>query len=275
MPVNRTRPAAPAALDEGVTPLLALQNAFRYWWVLTALTMTGALIGWAAHLSRPVLYESIARLPVGFDYVSTGPMSQFEEDIAMEVVGGLLTANDVMDRAAARALETGYTLDAITMRQMAIVERRLNVWELRVRAEDPATAEQIAALWMGEAHAVISESYRHAVLADSLNRYTRSLETCLARAAVSEPVSVQCSDMNFEAIQAGLVQAGEQLNEELTASRGLFVGLRIGQPETAGEAVGPVRYGRAGFALGGALIGLVIAVALLETGLISRLLRRS
>lgn len=274
MPVKSTRAAAPAAITEGISPLLSLQNALHYWWVLAALTALGALLGWAAHLTRPVLYESIRGLPIGFDYVSTGPMTQFEEDIAMEVVSGLLTAQDVMERTVARLNETGLDLDPLAMRKMAIVERRLNVWELRIRAEDPAVAEQIASTWMEEAHAVISESYGHAVLAESLARYARSLETCLARSAASEPASGQCSGASITNVQEELVKVGEQMAQERNASRALFVGMRIGDPEMIVAAERPIRYGRAGFALGGAIIGLILGIVLVETGLVQRLLGR-
>lgn len=274
MPVKSTRAAAPAAIYEGISPLLALQDALRYWWVLAALIVLGALIGWATHLTRPVLYESIIGLPIGFDYVSTGPITQYEEDVAMEVVGGLLTAPDVMERTVARLNEAGLDLTPLAMRKMAIIERRLNVWELRVRAEDPATTEQIVSTWMEEAHAAISESYRHAILANSLARYARSLETCLARTAASEPTSGQCGGTSIPNIQEELVKVGGQMAQEQEAGRGLFVGMRIGELERIASADRPIRYGRAGFALGGALIGLVLGIVLLETGLIQRLLGR-
>lgn len=274
MPVKSTRAAAPAAITEGISPLLSLQNALRYWWILAALTALGALIGWAAHLTRPVLYESIRGLPIGFDYVSTGPMTQFEEDIAMEVVSGLLTAPDVIERTVARLNAVGLDLTPLTMRKMAIVERRLNVWELRIRAENPAAAEQIASTWMEEAHATISESYGHSVLADSLGRYARSLETCLARTAASEPASGLCSATNITNIQEELVKVGGEIVQEREASRGLFVGMRISDPEMIVAAERPIRYGRAGFALGGALIGLLLGIVLVETGVIRRLLGR-
>ena len=274
MPVKSTRAAAPAAITEGISPLLSLQNALRYWWVLAALTALGALLGWAAHLTRPVLYESIRGLPIGIDYVSTGPITQYEEDIAMEVVGGLLTAPDVMERTVARLDEAGINLTPLAMRKMAIVERRLNVWELRIRAEDPALSEQIASTWMEEAHAAISESYDHAILADSLERYARSLETCLARAAVTEPTSGECGGTSITNIQEELVKVGGQMAQERNASRGLFVGLRISDPELLVQADRPIRYGRAGLALGGGLIGLVLGIVLVETGLIRRLLGR-
>jgi hypothetical protein len=62
--------------------------------------------------------------------------------------------------------------------------------------------------------------------------------------------------------------------QEREASRGLFVGMRIGEPELLVAADRPIRYGRAGFALGGALIGLVLGIVRVETGLIRRLLGR-
>lgn len=274
MPVKRTRAAAPAAITEGISPLLSLHNALRYWWVLAALTALGAMVGWAAHLTRPVLYESIIGLPIGFDYVSTGPITQYEEDIAMEMVGGLLTAPDVMERTSARLNEIGLNVNPLAMRKMAILERRLNVWELRIRAGDPALTEQIANTWMEEAYATISESYGHAILADSLARYARSLETCLARTAASEPASVECSGTGTRNVQEELVKVGGQIAQEREASRGLFVGLRISDPEILVQADRPIRFGRAGFALAGGLIGLVLGIVLVETGLFRRLLGR-
>lgn len=284
MPAPKTKVAAasqpesdpgPIAEDfDGLDPGQILSNAFRLWWVILALTLVGGVLGLFFHRLNPPVYEATGRFSASIDYVLTGPLTQFEEDTALNMIGGLIGSQPVLDAVVEQATAEGYAITATDLRRMAVIERQLNTWDLRVRHTDPVFAGRIASIWVEEGQAILLDSYEHALQADSLNRYLRSLENCLAVAAASEPSHALCSQARFSEIQADLAEAGAALYQERIASRGLFVGLTIGPADAAVIGERPVLYGQNQLVLAGGLLGMLLGVGLVELGSLARRTRR-
>jgi len=152
-----------------------------------------------------------------------------------------------------------------------VLERRVNVWDLRVRNTDAHVAERLANLWVEQGQATLLEAYQHALQADRLNRYLASLESCLAKAAASETGSGQCSKARFAEIQEDIRASGKMFAQERLASLGLFSGLTIGPIEPASTAAGPVLFNRNQMVLAGCFIGLLLGVALVQLAIPARL----
>ncbi len=264
-----------SAADGSFVPLAALQNAIRFWWFLALMVIFGGLVGFLIHLSRPPIYEATAQFSASIDYVATGPMTQFEEDTALNAVNDLLYSDQVAQMVADQLKTEGLSEDVASLKQSAVMERRVNVFVLRVRAADPQRAGQIASAWLKQGQVVLQDSYQHALAADRLNRYLLSLENCLTQSVETEPVSVPCSPARFAEIQSDMSQAGKALAEERQASHELFSGLTIGP--TDGPAVNsrPVIFGRNQVVMAGALIGFLVGVWLIQLGLPARLWKRS
>jgi hypothetical protein len=274
--VHKTEASAVGAVEqEGFAPLAALHNTLRFWWVVFLLTVIGGAAGLLFHRFNPSVYEAVGRFTASIDFVATGPLTQFEEDVALNAVQDVVFSSDVINKVAVQAQAEGIDVRADDLYRIAVIERKVNVWILRVRHSDPAVAKQIAQIWVTQGHAVLLESYAHAVQAQLLSRYVQALENCLSSSAASEPSHGLCNQHRFDEIQADLRDAGQALIEERKASRNLFAGLTIGSVDQAVVSSSPVLYGRSPLVLAGSLLGFILGVLLNQFGLPARWMRRS
>lgn len=261
-----------APQDDHFVPLAALQTAVRFWWFVSLLVIAGGLVGWLAHRVRPPVYEAVAHFSTTLNYVSTGPLTQYEEDTAINLVGDIIYSDaNVVPRVIERAAAEGIHTNLTELKKATVLERKVNVWDLRVRNTDPHVAERLANIWVEQGQAVLLEGYQHTLRADHWDRYLRSLENCLAKAAASEPASGQCSGSRFAEIQEDIRSAGTELYQERIASLGLFSGITIGPIEQAVVSGSPVLYNRNQLVLAGCFIGLILGIGLVQLGVLERL----
>jgi hypothetical protein len=271
LPAFQPEPAEPGSFSLN----LILQRMLCYWWLVGLLTVAGGLVGLLALIARPPVYEAAAKFSASIDFVSTGPMTQLDEDVALNAIGDVLSSSAVRQSVVDRAAAEGINISPAQLKASALLERRVNAWDLRVRSPDPRVADRLANLWAEQGQAALSEAYRHALLADHWNNYLLSLERCLTASVASEPSGVQCSRSRFSEIQSDLTQAGQALDQERQASQGLFSGLRLGQVDYTGGATNLVLYGRSQGALAGCAIGFLLSIWLVQSGILARWLRRS
>lgn len=261
--------------DGGFSPSDLINQALRFWWFLVALTFLGGIAGLLIHQVRPPVYEAVGHFSASIDYVATGPLTQYDEDVALNAVGNLLISRPVLNQVITRAETEGIHIDRAGLAQMAVVERKLTVWDLRVRNTDANLAERIASIWVEEGQVLLLDSYQHAIQAELINKQIKSLENCLGKSVSSEPSSPLCTRYRFVDIQADLKKAGDVLFQERKASHGLFSGLVIG-PETAPVlSLKPVMRGRNQLVLAGSVIGLLMSIFLINLGLPSRWWKRN
>jgi hypothetical protein len=247
-----------------------LNSALRGWWLLALFALLGGLLGLGISSLRPTVYESGFTVLTSIDLTNTGEQTQFEEDLGMEAVGQLIGSTGVYARMAAQAQKEGITLDASSLLTMASLERRLGTWRMRLRDSDPRRAERIAAIWQSIVLADLSEAMQHASAADGLQRKQLSLEACLNQSAFNEPSAAQCSPLTLRALQSQLRAAARLIAEERTASHGLISAILV---DTVPKPIIPaaaVLYQRGQMAAAGALIGLILAIWLLQSGLAAR-----
>jgi hypothetical protein len=256
-----------------MAPWIVLQTSLHFWWLMVLTIALGGLGGWLFFRSRPPLYEAVTNFSVGIDFVQTGNMTQFEEDVAINKIGDLLLSTPVVGKVVDQARAEGLAVDYQTIRQMTLAERKLNVLNLRVQSTDVVLAERVAQVWVAVGWQILDESYVHAVQAERLDRYISGLETCLEKAVVIEPVQPVCGNMRFEEVQNSLREAGRALAAERDASHGLFAGLRLGDEEAPVVSAGPVRYGQGQSVLAGSLLGLLLGVVVIQSGLLRRWMR--
>jgi uncharacterized protein involved in exopolysaccharide biosynthesis len=261
---------ASIANENGFAPLHALQTTMRFWWFIFLLMLAGGGIAWLIHRIQPSQFEAVARFSANIDYVSTGPLSQYEEDTALNGIGDLIYSNAVIQKVVDRAAAEGIRTSLVELKRAAVLERRFDIWELRVRNADPNLAERLANLWVEQGQAALIEGYQHALQADHINRYLLSLENCLAETAASEPSSAQCSRARFAQIQEDIRQAGKVLSQERLASRGLFSGVMIGPVDQASLPEKPVIYQRNQVILAGCLIGFLLGAGFVQLGIPAR-----
>ncbi|MBE0696353.1 MAG: hypothetical protein IH586_05470 [Anaerolineaceae bacterium] len=262
-------------LDQGFSPLDTLNQALRFWWFLFVLIFLGGMVGVFIHQLRPPVYEAIGHFTATIDYVATGPLTQYDEDVALNAVGNVILSRLVLDRLVIKAKAEGIIIDRPGLIKMAVLERRFTTWDLRVRSTDLQTAEQITNLWVEEGQAQLLESYQHTIQAEQISTYIQSMESCLGKSVTGEPSTALCTRYRFADIQDDLQKAGKALAQERKAALGLFSGLRIGPAGSVSISKSPVAYGRNQLVLAGGLIGLLVGFWLLNLGVPARWLKRS
>lgn len=238
-------------------PTELLQASLQKWWLVTLLVLIGGLAGWLLFLIRPPYYEARASLLVTVDFTSTGALTQFEEDSMMDAVGDVLRANDVIQGAVSRANQQGIAIVLQDFKRIAFAERRLGTWEMRVQHPSPEVAMQLANLWLEEGDKALTSAYQHAVAAERLQRYAGSLESCLARSVVAEPVSTGCAPAERAQVQKEIQQVASTLAAERKASRGILAATLLGSGEASPLPDRPVETGRGGYMLIGSLLGFL------------------
>lgn len=264
MPLNQAQ--APEA-QEPFIPLAALENALRYWWIAALLMILGGLTGLLVHSFRPALYESTAQFSVAIDYVSTGPLTQYDEDLAINTAGHLFGSLDVLQAVVDQANAEGIATNLTELRSRAVLERNFSIWNIRVRNPDPHNAKRLTAIWMNVGQSFLEEGYQHAIQAQLLERYIQSQANCLERLGANQPINEPCSSATFAGIQANLKAAGDALNQERMASQGLFSGLTLGPFNPPNTSPQLVTFGRGQFVFLGGLLGLILGLAAIEIGM--------
>lgn len=262
-----------SSLTDGFAPLAAVLNALRYWWFIFVLALLGALIGWLIHFSQPPVYEAVARFSSGIDYVSTGPLTQYEEDTALNAIGDLVGSNDVLTKVDEAARAEGIVISPLDLARSITLEHRVNDWDVRVRYPDARIAQRLANLWSEQGQAVLVDRYRHAQQAEHLNWTMQALENCLASSAAAEPSSGQCSRGRIVDLQNDLQTIGQAYEQERLASQGMFSGLLVGPAAPVMVSARPVLFGQNQLILAGCLIGLLVGAVAVQFDLPRRLLK--
>lgn len=261
--------------DRGFSPSDSINQVLSFWWFLVGLTFLGGIAGFLIHQARPPVYEAVGHFSASIDYVATGPLTQYDEDVALNQVGNILTSGLVINKVIMQMETEGIHVDSAGLSRMAVVERRMTVWDVRIRNTDAKLAEHIARVWVEEGQTLLLDSYQHALQAELINNQIKTLENCLGKSVSSEPSSPLCTRYRFVDIQGDLEKAGEALYQERKASNGLFSGLVIG-PETLPVLPSePVMRGRNQLVLAGSVIGLLMGIFLFSLGLPSRWWKRN
>jgi hypothetical protein len=254
-------------VEDSFIPLAALENAFRFWWIIALFIVIGGLGGLVVHSMNPPVYEARAQFSIAIDFVSTGPLTQYEEDLAINTAGHIFDSTEVLQRVVDQAEVEGIAINLEDLRSQTTLERKFSVWSLRVRDADVKVAERLAAIWLNQGEAILLQGYHHAIQAYTIERYIQSQEDCLANIGVSEPSFGICNKLHFTDIQKNLRDAGRALFEERQASRGIFTGLTLGPFNLLGASSEPVTAGRNQYVFLGGGMSLLLSIILIEWGI--------
>ncbi|GAP07521.1 MAG TPA: hypothetical protein DEQ80_00080 [Anaerolinea thermolimosa] len=253
----------------------ALTLAIQRWWVIALLVLTGGLCGLAVDLLLPPDYEAGFYVLVGIDQTNAGELTQYEQDVLFESIGGILYAPSMLQQVAATASAQGLDVTADWLKPRIRVERRQSLWQARVRAPSPGEAESLAHIWLNESQTEIQRAYASAETADGLTRYLQSLENCLTQAVTSPPSYGLCSQANLAAIQKELHQTGAEANAARLAARGINTSLMIDLPQMDLIPAQRILLKRGQRGLAGGFIGFLIAIWVVQISTPSRFWRRN
>lgn len=260
-PMNES-PLSP--LSHGFSVYHTLTLALQRWWVMALLVFMGGLCGLAFDLLLPPDYEAGFYVLVGIDQTNAGELTQYEQDVLFESVGGILYAPSMLQQVATTATAQGMKVTAEWLKPHTRVERRQSLWQARVRAPSRGEAEALAHIWLSLSQAEIQRAYASAETADGLTRYLKSLENCLTQAVTSPPSYGECSQANLAAIQKELRQTGAEANAARLAARGVNTSLMIDSPQMDLLPAQRTLVQRGQRTLAGSLLGFLVAIWLVQ-----------
>lgn len=252
---------------EGFTPRDHLTTILRRWWLLAALIFFGGLLGLLVDALRPAQYEAGFRITVGINQTTAGELTQYEQDVMFEAVGGILYAPIQLEAVAQQAATRGIPLTAAALKGNSDIERRLATWRVRVRANDPAHAEDVARMWLESSQVELLRAYASAREADSLERYLSSLESCLARAVTSPPSYGRCTQAELLAIQEEIAKTGAAFGAARISARGMSSSLVFDLAQMDAAPARRVTPQRGQMVLAGGMLGFVAGFWLAQANL--------
>jgi len=248
-----------------------LERFLRQWWLLAAVIVAGGIAGWIVFMLRPPLYEAKAAVTATIDLTRSGPLTETEEDMAVNMIDEIILSPQVYEPVLARAQERQIFLDWPTLFSISRVERYGESFELRIRHTDPETAAGLANLWIEETHNQLIQASLHAQQADHLRRYLISLETCLQTSTVETDPAFPCSLQAGSSIQDEIASVSPQLAAEISASLGLWPAVTIGPAEPAQIPDRPTVRGLNSLVLAGGLTGFLLGIWIIGADLPHRI----
>ena len=255
------------------SPREKAQNVISFWWIVACIAILGGLIGMVISAVRKPVYEARVTLTMGINFARTGILEQYDKDLALGTAAGIIYSTDVIQRVAEAAQQQNIPADYDYLINNSTIERKAWQWTLRVRAGDPEQAAFLANQWIEYGIQALTEAYKHALVASSLQDIVDSLEYCLQQVAVNAVVPV-CPYNSLDKLQAEFSAASDQLITEKQAARNLFPEMTFSVDQLAVPPDTPVLYGRNTLVLVGLLAGLLLGIAVVSTGLPERLSRR-
>jgi hypothetical protein len=140
-------------------PILHFYRIVRFWWVVLLSILLGGAAGYVIYRSGAPLYEATATfyVTIDFDRVEGGPLSQYDEDLALSVMQQVLYYSpEVQEKiiASPEFAEASFTQESWI--DSIILEREHAFWKIRVRHHSPEAAQSLVNLWaeLGYSHLV-------------------------------------------------------------------------------------------------------------------------
>jgi uncharacterized protein involved in exopolysaccharide biosynthesis len=135
------------------SPSEYFSRVISYWWVVMLATILGGVFGSIYYHLHPPVYEATATYFVTIDlnrFPTLGvreDLIQYNEDMALSTTEGALLSTEVLNSVVVQAQGLGKSLTVKDLLDSSTIERKHDIWELRYRSQDPATAQAIVNAW--------------------------------------------------------------------------------------------------------------------------------
>jgi hypothetical protein len=154
----------------------------------------GGLAGMLITRAHKPVYQSQAIITTAVDYTYTGHLQDFELDHLIMAVGDVIDSTSVRESVVESILSDDSSASADEIFNNMTLIRKGYKWLLTVRDSDPVTAQRIALLWANEALDSLTALRTAATDAFRFQVAQFTLEECLSRIVVVDPVSSGCSN---------------------------------------------------------------------------------
>ncbi|MBG0788218.1 MAG: hypothetical protein H0S79_24280 [Anaerolineaceae bacterium] len=144
-------------MSDMLDPISSLKNIFRNWWKIVLIAYLFSLVGLVASYLLPAKYQAQAVFTASIDFTEVNfenlvdgkgdplEFTQYDEDLALQVVERVLMADTDEAFAYAQTLDPSLTLDEFERDSQ--ISRYQAKWYLRYRHASPEVAQQIVNYW--------------------------------------------------------------------------------------------------------------------------------
>lgn len=257
-------------MENDLAPIQILNRLKHFWWGIVALMILGGGIGLFFATLRPAVYESNSTLSAVIDYAFVSRLEDWEEDQIFQAVGDVIQSSSVFEKVINDASAAGLPLSQQEIAANFSADRQDTRWVLRVRHSDPQTAQKFGQIWSQNAIAALGDLHKNAMTSVAVQSSLNSLVNCLQDKVVVDASSALCPEKDLTEVKKEIDAIANDPNlQEVWNS----LALSHTSFELTGEATlpsSPVLYGRNISALAGALIGLLLGVGLVNSGLLNK-----
>jgi capsular polysaccharide biosynthesis protein len=238
------------------SPREAVEFAIRRWWMVVVFMVLGGILGGVFHFFHKPVYEANAILNVSMEFykwnIPAAPdeimrQQDFAFNSAEAIINSIQVKNDVLEELNAK----GDKLDFITLGRKMSLERKTSIWELRVRDIDAEFATEAANVWAEKSLAALQTALDHAIKVNLLENEISSLGQGNSGITAGQPAGGANSEI--DALTSELIQ-------EKSASGGILSIMSFSLTNAATEPLKPVVYDTGTLVLGGACIGFLLSL---------------
>lgn len=242
---------------------LRLFNLKTYPWIVLGVCMlAGVLLGLLiSFMLRPV-YEAQATLTANLEIVREGNVTEIMVDSQMTILGSQVYDSQVVEEVLQSELAVGNNLSYEDFRGHASFERQMMNTLLKYRDHDPVVAQRVVNTWVNAFHDRLLEAYPYGLAVSEARDTIQQIAKCNNDQKAEQ--TDFCSNLNPEVEEELKTEANAIILKESLLSLGLTSALTISNVIPADIPDAPLRYTRGSLTLGGALVGMVAGLILIE-----------
>ncbi len=235
----------------------------KFWWLIPVFMVIGALFGLLTSFFLKPTYEAVAAIATNFEINTTDEITELMLDGAINHVGELAFNPAVIDQLIEAERSDGNNLTLESLKKISSIERRMTTTLIKVKWQDRMIATRIANHWGEILYKSLEEAYEQALIAEDLSTYINNLEACSVQPVESDPNN-NCDRFTLSELTDEITIVSTRIAEARNKSLGLHPLLLISQFSPAETPSKPLYYAKGSIIFAGALLGLLVALALLE-----------
>ncbi len=239
-------------------PMHVISGLKHSWFGLFLFMLAGALVGYGVHWMIPPTYSSSAVLTFSIDFNRTGELTDVETDIAIVTIGDIISSTRVIQDARTAGAVQGLSAESFQLNKTAFIERYSYRYELVVMNPDKNIASQWADNWVNESARVLGDARMHALKAEMLYKQIVSMQGCIEKAAVVEPISANCEYISLQEMQNLLNAYTTSYLNEKELSLAYLPAIDFVITTHAEPSAKPVRLQMGLLVFGGAMLALLV-----------------
>jgi capsular polysaccharide biosynthesis protein len=236
-----------------------IERIYQRWWILALAIMLGGILGGTIHFLKPPIYDAQAQFVVTLDYSRSGDLSPYNVDMAVGAIQPIFYSEEVLQYVVEQAHIQQLDISASEFYQAIGIERRNEIWLLRVRDSKPERAEILVDLWAQKGYQDLLEARSHALRVGALDAFFTAFRNCPSEPSPETALPSICFKV-YAANWETLDDLQVEMQNELALSKGLNPNIIFSEPTTIPLSLQPVLYNRNWMIFAGMLAGFLMGI---------------